>query len=123
MAVKVDVTRAVNAILIPKLKERGFTVKDGTQNAPGWKEGRFLQRVSGGREEVLLVGRDKFAGALAFTVVRQRHDGSSAYMDWENHGLTRARLRYTSQEELNQLLEYLVQYFDEQVTPWLASVP
>jgi hypothetical protein len=123
VAVKVALTKSINAILVPKLKERGFTIKDGTEDVPAWKEGCFLRRVSEGREEAILVGRDKFGGALAFTVVRQRQDGSSAYMDWHNRGLTRHRLRYASQDELDALLEYLVQYFDAQVVPWLASVP
>lgn len=121
MIARVNLTKAINTTLAPELTKRGFSMRDGTKDASRWSEGRFFRRERNGREDILLIGRDKYGGALAFTVVRERQDGSSAYMDWHNRGLTRERLRYGDQDELNELLMFLVRYFDEHVAPWLAS--
>lgn len=119
---KVSLARSINEVLAPQLKERGFSIWDIDEEARTWKEGRIFRRTRDGRGETILIGRDKFGKALGFTVARQRQDGSYAYMDWHNRGLTRDRLRYRNTDELNEVLGFLVKYFDDQVAAWLESL-
>ena len=68
-------------------------------------------------------GRDKFGPAVAFNIARAKQNGSYAYMDWHNRGLTRERLHgIRMKQSLDEPLRYLVRYFDEAAVLWFDSV-
>ncbi len=122
MASRVSLERTVNEVLAPYLLSRGFTIAGSKGGRSSWAEGRYFRRLRSDREDVIFLGRDKFGQAVSLNIARQKQDGSYAYMDWHNRGLTRERLKYSNQQDLDELLKFLLWYFDGEIVPWLESM-
>jgi hypothetical protein len=107
---KINISRSVNRLLWPHLRDLGFIVEGG-DDRKGWREGRFFQRVRDGRSQSLLFGRSKFGGAVGLVIARQREDGSTEYLDIRQR-LPADVLQYRSKEELDLVIDRVRQFID-----------
>src|SRR5467141_2939783 len=97
---KPKVSCSMGHVIVPRLQELGFAVMSPANNGK-WNDCSYFSRRSGeGREQIIMIGRDKFGGALGVLVGRQRPDGSFEYTDWMKAGLNQERLEYRTQKDL-----------------------
>ena len=116
---RIRVTAAVNRILWPRLRQLGFR-HHFAEDGPNWKEGSTLDRTGpNGREQGLLMGRDKFGHTFGLNVCRKRADGSYEWLDLEKVGIPRPSLQYSTQGELEAVLERVANAIETAVIPWL----
>lgn|SRR5262249_38487674 len=115
---KVSIERAVVRLLVPHLRDLGFTV-ESADGEKAWQHGRCdFKRVRNGREQWIGVGRHKFGHALGINVGRETQEGSYEYMDTRAQ-LPREVLQYETQEELELVVERLRQFIGDDVLAWL----
>ena len=72
-----------------------------------------------GREQGVLIGRDKFGHRLGLNVCRQRADGEFEWLNLDAVGVPGSSLGYTTEKELDAVLEQLAITFEATIVPWL----
>ena len=120
---RIRLTTSVNRILWPRLKALGFRQRF-PEDGPNWKEGSTIDRTGpNGRDQGLLMGRDKFGHRFGLNACRKRSDGSYEWLNLESIGISYSSLRYTTQEELDAVLQRLANAFESSIVPWLDEPP
>lgn len=123
MTERIRLTPVVNRLLWPQLRELGFRFHD-PEEGDKWKEGRSLVRTSGkGREQFLLLGRDKFGHQFGINVSRQLANGSVDWLDVGKVGLSRQSLSYQTQAEAEAVLQRIAAAMKSRIIPWLDEDP
>jgi hypothetical protein len=118
---RVDLTRAINRILFPRLQRLGFKFRFD-EDGPKWKEGVSLVRDgAGGRQGDLLMGRSKFGKEFGLNVSRTGQDGQIEWLDLRTVGLERTALEYLNQSEADAMLERVAVAFEGSILDWLDA--
>ena len=123
MTERVRLTPVVNRLLWPQLRALGFRFHD-PEEGDTWKEGRCIVRTSEkGRDQFLLLGRDKFGHKLGINVSRLLPNGSVDWLDVGKVGLSQESLSYQSQAEAVAVLERIAAAMQSHIIPWLDEDP
>ena len=123
MTERIRLTPVVNRLLWPQLRELGFRFHD-PEEGDTWKEGRCIVRTSGkGREQFLLLGRDKFGHKLGINVSRLLPNGSVDWLDVAKVGLSQQSLSYQTQAEAEAVIQRIAAAIQSQIIPWLEEDP
>ena len=123
MTERIRLTPVVNRLLWPRLRELGFRFHD-PEEGDTWKEGRCLVRTSDkGRDQFLLLGRDKFGHQFGLNVSRLLPNGSVDWLDVGKVGLSQESLSYQTQEEAVAVLERIAAAIRSHIIPWLDEDP
>ena len=109
----------MNERVVPRLLGLEFLIVPSGGSA--WQEGDYFRRSGKEREQIIRIGRQTFGNAIGLNVARQREDGSYEYLKWHEKGLAAEQLRYSSQEELDAVLNRLLSFLDSDILPWLGA--
>jgi hypothetical protein len=120
---RVNLTRAVNRILVPRLQRLGWHPR-GEETGAKWKEGSILVcEMHAGLEAFVLMGQSKFGKQFGLNVGRTRADGKVEYLDLRTVGLGREMLRYLNQAEAEAVLERVAVAFESAIQRWCEGRP
>lgn len=115
----VRVAATVRRTLLPFLAQEGF---EPVNPGPG-RSGTCLERKVAGVTHSLLLGPDKFGGALGIHAAKHSGHHDVRYFDWGKTGVLTGTLRYATQGELEAVCERWKDLIRSHVLPWFAAAP
>jgi hypothetical protein len=121
MSTRKTLEGSINETIVPYLVALGFSVMGEGRAWPRWREGRYLQRIENGREQIVLIGKTKHGATIGINVGYAQPDGSYRYMNTRDHGLKPELLGYGGERGADVAVKYLLSYFQAEVIPWLRS--
>jgi hypothetical protein len=119
----VQLTRAINRILFPRLRKLGFRQVYG-DDSPKWKElsSALVRMNSHGREGHVDMGRTKYGKVFWLGVSRRGGDGEYQGFDLRTVGLEPESQHYLNQKEADAILERVAAAFEGPILDWLEEV-
>jgi hypothetical protein len=116
---KVKLAKAINDVLVPRMRSEGFNLDGG---ASKWREGLMLRRTCVDIEQVIMVGRRKFGHGVALHVaVGRPGHGMYDYVDLTRFGLGPEQLQYVNQTEAEDALTRAASILVGDVLPTLPG--
>lgn len=117
-----DIARTIQRVVVPVLTMKGFgIISRDLEPVARWKDGSWFQRLRDGRDQTIVISRDKFGHVLGLNIGAQRRDGSYEYMRWHDLGLDPQSLKYEDQATLDRAVRQVLSFIEHAALPWLDA--
>jgi hypothetical protein len=119
----VSLARAINRILLPRLRKLGFRQAYG-DDSPKWNEmsSAMVRMNSHGREGHMDMGRTKYGHKFWLSVSRGVGDGEYQGFDLRTVGLEPEYQPYLNQKEADAMLKRVAAAFEGPILDWLEEI-